>query len=188
MDFIGSESSYSAAAMYLFLTFFGIIALRLIDVSIGALRIQYLVRGRRGLAGVLGFFESLTWVIAAALVLSDLDEFYKVIAYAGGFGLGTSLGGYLDAWIASGQVFLRIMAPSDSPQVAGSLREAGFGATVLNAEGFEGEVRLTLTAIPRRQQRRALEIIKSVNPEAFVTVDDVSANTVELMRSTRMRK
>ena len=108
--------------MTVFLISVGIIALRLIDVSIGALRIQYLVRGRRVLAGVLGFFESLTWVLAAGLVLSDLDEWYKVIAYAAGFGLGTALGGALDAWIASGQVFLRVMAPVASPQVAADLR------------------------------------------------------------------
>lgn len=174
--------------MYVFLTFVGIIALRLVDVSIGALRIQYLVRGRRVLAGFLGFFESLTWVIAAALVLSDLDEWYKVAAYAGGFGLGTALGGYLDAWIASGQVFLRVMAPSESPQVAGALRDRGYAATVINGEGYEGDVRLTLTAIPRRRHREVLDIIKSVNPHAFVTIDDVSANTVQLMKSNRLRK
>jgi uncharacterized protein YebE (UPF0316 family) len=168
--------------------FLGIIALRLIDVSIGALRIQYLIRGRRGLAGVLGFFESLTWVVAAALVLGDLDEWYKVVAYAGGFGLGTSLGGYLDAWIASGQVFLRIMSPSDSPPIASSIRERGFGATVVNGEGWDGDVRLTLTAIPRRRKREVLDVIKELNPHAFVTIDDVSANTVQMMRSNRVRK
>ncbi len=174
--------------MYVILTFLGIIALRLIDVSIGALRIQYLVRGRRGLAGVLGFFESLTWVIAAALVLSDLNEWYKVVAYAGGFGLGTALGGYLDALIASGQVFLRVMAPFDSPSVAAELRSRGFAATTLNAEGFEGDVRLTLIAIPRRRQPEVIKIIKEINPASFVTVDDVSANRAAAMSASRLRK
>lgn len=174
--------------MYVVLTVLGIIALRLVDVSIGALRIQYLVRGRRVLAGFLGFFESLTWVVAAALVLNNLGEWYQVAAYAGGFGLGTALGGYLDAWIASGQVFLRVMAPSGSPQVANELRERGFAATVLNAEGLQGEVRLTLLAIPRRRQHEVLAIIKELNPQSFVTIDDISANQVQLMRSSRLRK
>ncbi len=174
--------------MTVFLVSVGIIALRLIDVSIGAPRIQYLVRGRRGLAGVLGFFESLTWVAAAGLVLSDLDEWYKVVAYAAGFGLGTALGGALDAWIASGQVFLRIMAPVDSPPAAAQLRAAGFGATVLNGEGLDGEVRLTLSAIPRRQLQAAMAIVRSVNPHAYVTVDDVAADPVNLMKAGRARK
>lgn len=170
------------------LTVLGIIALRLIDVSIGALRIQYLVRGRRLIAGSLGFVESLTWVVAAALVLSDLNEWYKVIAYAAGFGLGTAAGSYLDSVIASGQVFLRVMSPVDTPEVAGHLREAGFAATVLNGEGLQGDVRLTLAAMPRRRLHRALDIIRTVNPSAFVTTDEINASTAGAMKAGRLRK
>ncbi len=111
-----------------------------------------------------------------------------MIAYAGGFGLGTALGGALDAWIASGQVFIRLMAPVDSPQVAPQLRAAGFGATVLNAEGREGEVRLTLSAIPRRRLSEALRIVAAANPEAYATVEDVAASPVTSMKAVRIRK
>ena len=174
--------------MYVFLTVLGIVALRLIDVSIGALRIQYLIRGQRLIAGFLGFFESLTWVAAAGIVLSNLDEWYKVAAYAGGYGLGTALGGTLDAWIASGQVFMRVMAPSGSRSVAEDLRQLGFGVTVLNGEGLQGDVRLTLLAIPRRRQPEALKVIQKINPDAFVTIDSVSAATVATMKANRLRK
>lgn len=177
-----------ARPVIVLLTVLGIIALRLVDVSIGALRITYLVRGKRLIAGTLGFFESLAWVVAAGLVLSDLDEWYKVIAYAGGFGLGTALGGTLDRYIASGQVMLRVMAPIDSPPVAALLREAGFGVTVVNAEGRDGEVRLTLVALRRRQLPEVLELVGSENPAAFVTVDDIEADRVGVMRANRLRK
>ena len=59
---------------------------------------------------------------------------------------------------------------------------------VVNAEGRNGDVRLTILAIPRKRQNEVLEAIKTLNPSAFVTVDDVSANTVQLMKSSRMRK
>ena len=68
------------------------------------------------------------------------------------------------------------------------LRAAGFGATVLNGEGVEGEVRLTLSAIPRRQLHSAIEIVREVNPQAYVTVDDVAANPAHLMKAARARK
>ena len=166
----------------------GIVGLRLIDVSIGALRITYLVRGKRLLAGVLGFFESLVWVVAAGLVLTNLDEWYKVIAFAGGFGLGTALGGTLDRWIASGQVLVRVMAPIDSPQAAETLRQQGFSVTVLNAEGRDGAVRLTLIAIRRKRLPEVLKLIRGVNDRAYVTVDDVEAERVGMMRAGRVRK
>lgn len=169
-------------------TILGIVALRLIDVSIGALRIQYLVRGRRALAGGLGFFESLTWVATAAWVLSDLDEWYKVVAYAAGFGLGTALGGLLDSWIGSGQVFLRVMASVDAPPVAPTLRDLGFGATVINGQGLDGDVRLTICALPRRRLGEALDAIKMTNPHAFVTADEIDAFSAQAMPATRVRK
>ena len=174
--------------MYVLLSVLGIVALRLVDVSLGAQRIQYLVRGQRLVAGLLGFFESLTWVAAAGIVLNNLDEWYKVAAYAGGYGLGTALGGSLDAWIASGQVFLRVLAPSDTPPVAEHLRDLGFGVTVLNGEGLQGDVRLTILAIQRRRQPEVLKVIQELNPNAFVTVDAVSASTAQTMKSTRLRK
>jgi uncharacterized protein YebE (UPF0316 family) len=174
--------------MYVLGVVLGIIALRLIDVSIGALRIQYLVRGRRAIAGTLGFFESITWVVAAGLVLSNLDQWYKVVAYSSGYGLGTVLGSFLDSWIASGQLFLRVLAPYGSPTVADELRERGFGATVLNGEGQQGEVRLTILAIPRRRKNEAIQVINDLNPNAFVTVDEVSAANAYTMKASRMRK
>ena len=80
------------------------------------------------------------------------------------------------------------MAPVDSPPVADGLRAAGFGATVLNAEGHSGDVRLTLTAIPRRRLGEALQIVAATNPSAFATVDDVAASTVNVIKAARVRK
>jgi len=174
--------------MIVVVTVLGIIALRLVDVSIGALRITYLIRGRRLLAGVLGFFESLSWVIAAAIVLGNIDEWYQVVAYAAGFGLGTALGGSLDRWIASGQVFVRVMAPVDSPAVAPVLRDHGFGVTVINANGRDGEVRLSIIALRRRRLKELVALVNATNDRAFLTVDDVSAGRVGAMKAGAIRK
>ena len=177
-----------AARMYVLLITVGIVALRLVDVSLGSLRITSLVRGQRFTAGVLGFLESLSWVVAAGLVLTSLDEWYKLLAYAGGFGVGTTLGGTIDRWIASGQVFVRIMAPLASPEVASAMRADGFQVTVVNGEGRDGDVRLTISAMRRRDLPRALQVIRDVNPDAFVTVDEVEASRIATMKAARIRK
>ena len=69
-----------------------IFALRVVDVSLGALRISMLFRGQRGLAGLFGFFESLVWLIAAALVLGNLNSPVQFFAYASVYSMGTMLG------------------------------------------------------------------------------------------------
>ena len=65
-----------------------IFALRIVDVSLGTLRIGMLVRGKRRLAGVLSFFESLIWLVAAAQVLGKLESPIQFVAYAGGYATG----------------------------------------------------------------------------------------------------
>jgi uncharacterized protein YebE (UPF0316 family) len=162
--------------------------MRVTDVSLGAMRIVMLVRGRKWIAGALGFFESLVWVLAAGLVLTNMDSPMRVIAFAGGFAAGTVFGGTVEGWIAMGQSVLRVITPIDTPPVAPALREAGFGVTVVNAEGMEGEVRLAFTVVPRRRDSEVLSIVKRVNPDAFVTLEDVSTPELRLMRSSKVRK
>jgi uncharacterized protein YebE (UPF0316 family) len=149
-----------------------IFVMRLADVSLGTLRIVVLVRGKRRWAGALGFFESLIWLLAAREVLGNLDEPIKIIAYAGGYAAGTMLGSTIERWLAMGSVLVRIVSPIESPHAFQALRDAGYPVTVLNGEGRDGPVRISFCVLPRRQSAKALELIASVNPEAFVTMEE----------------
>jgi uncharacterized protein YebE (UPF0316 family) len=149
-----------------------IFAMRLADVSLGTLRIVMLVRGKRGWAGVLGFFESLIWVLAAREVLGNLDEPVKIVAYAGGYAAGTMLGSTIERWLAMGSVLVRIVAPVESPHAYEALQDAGYPTTVLNGEGRDGAVRVAFSVLPRRDSRHALDLVARVNPDAFVTIED----------------
>ncbi|MDH3517287.1 MAG: DUF5698 domain-containing protein, partial [Acidimicrobiia bacterium] len=118
-----------------------IFLMRVTDVTVGTLRIVFLIRGKRWTAGLLGFFESLVWVLAARQVLTDLDDPIKIIGFAAGFGMGTVLGGTIERWLALGNKLVRIVAPLESPTGFEALRDAGYHVTVLNGEGRDGDVR-----------------------------------------------
>jgi uncharacterized protein YebE (UPF0316 family) len=154
-----------------------IIALRLVDVSLGTVRIIMLSRRYRLLPAVIGFVEVFTWLVAATMVFSNLNSPPRMLAYAGGFGLGTYLGTLLESWLAVGNTMMRIVSPSESPQVDEALREAGFAVTVVNADGRDGGVRLAFTIIPRRRTREALNIVHDLDPAAFVTLQDIETVT-----------
>jgi uncharacterized protein YebE (UPF0316 family) len=160
-----------------------IFAMRLADVSLGTLRIVMLVRGRRGWAGVLGFFESLIWVLAAREVLGDLDEPVKIAAYAAGYAAGTMLGSTFERWLAMGSVLLRIVAPVDSPHAYEALQEAGYPTTVVNGEGRNGAVRVAFCVLPKRESKRALDLVAAANPQAFITVEEASQLDLASRRS-----
>jgi uncharacterized protein YebE (UPF0316 family) len=169
--------------MELALSAVAIMAMRVVDVSIGTVRIVMIMRSRLAVAAVLGFFESLVWVTAAALVFSNLDSPLRIVAFAAGFATGTLTGGLVERWVAMGSCTVRVMAPVDSPSVAHALRSEGFGVTVVNAEGRDGDVRVTFTVVPRRRARAVLGIVNEINPGAFVTVEDVKVAEVARRQS-----
>ncbi|MPZ52769.1 MAG: DUF2179 domain-containing protein [Acidimicrobiia bacterium] len=158
--------------MPLFLVVVAIFALRLVDVSMGTLRIVFLVQGRTRLAGATAFFESLVWTVAAILVLNNLDSPWKILAYAGGYAAGTMLGGMVEQKIGLGNRLVRIVSPVDSPQTYPRLHEEGYPVTVMNGEGRDGEVRISFTFVPRKEVPSVMAMVREVNPNAFVMVED----------------
>ena len=174
--------------MELVLSSLSIFLLRIADVSIGTLRIGFLVRGRSGVAGALSFVESLVWLAAAAQVLANLDSPPKFLAYAGGYAAGTMLGVYIERWIAVGDVVMRIIAPVASPSGASALREAGYIVTEMNAEGRDGSVRISFSVLPRRRVSEALALVKEVNPEAFVAFEGTTPMRLTAFPAARIRK
>ncbi len=172
--------------MSVFLSALLIFSLRVVDVSIDTVRIVFLIQGRRWLAGALGLVQSFVFIFAVAQVLQDLDDPIRMVGYALGFATGTVLGSTIERWIGMGHAIVRIIAPFDTPTVAPALRTAGFGVTVLNAEGLQGPVRLTFVVVPRNKTAYAVGLVKQANPEAFITIETTSAPDLP-MRRIRVR-
>jgi uncharacterized protein YebE (UPF0316 family) len=64
---------------------------RILDVSMGTLRVIYANKGIKKLASIIGFFEVLIWVLVITTIIDNLTNVYAYLAYAGGFALGTYL-------------------------------------------------------------------------------------------------
>lgn len=165
-----------------------IFSLRILDVTLGTLRITYLVRGRRSVAGLLGFFEALVWLTAAAQVLGSLDSPVKFVAYAAGYAAGTMLGVSVERWIAAGDSLLRVVSKVDAPPLEGALRAAGYFVTSVNGQGRDGDVRVLFTVLPRRKVPEALKVVRRVNPAAYVTVESTSPARDAQLPALRPRK
>jgi uncharacterized protein YebE (UPF0316 family) len=178
----------TAEAMVLLLAAAGIFSLRILDVSLGTLRIAFLVRGQRGVAGVLRFFESLVWLTAASQVLTSLDAPIKFVAYAGGYAAGTVLGVSIERWIGVGDSLVRVVTPVGAPSVEEPLRRAGFYVTSLNAQGRDGDVRVHFTVLARRRVPHALRIIREHSPNAYVTVEATTPARASSIGASHVRK
>ena len=146
---------------------------RVLDVTLGTLRIMFVSRGNRLLAPILGFFEILIWLIAVRQIMTNLENIICYIAYAGGFSIGTFLGIVIEQHLAYGKVIMRIITRVDSNKLVKQLRARAFGVTVIDAEGSNGRVQVLYSIIERGHLDKITKIINKYNPNAFYTLEDV---------------
>ncbi len=162
---------------------------RIIDVSLGTMRIIFVAHGRRNLAPLFGFFEILVWIVAMGQIVRNLTNPLCYIAYAAGFAAGNYVGLTLEDRLAIGMVAVRVILVQQADELATRLRQAGFGATHLPAYGASGQVGLIFTIIKRKDLEEVIKIIQEVNPKAFYTIEEVrSANQGYFPPSTHYRR
>ncbi len=161
---------------------------RIIDVSVGTLRIIFLTRGMKYLAALLGFFESLIWIIAISQIMTNVNNWMAYLAFAGGFASGNVVGIWLEEKIALGTLIVRIITRHEADQLVPELRAAGFGVTNIPAEGEHGPVQAIFTIVRRKALPEVIKLIRQHNPNAFYTIEDVrfaNANFGRLVTSRR---
>ena len=156
--------------MTLFLSALLIFILRLIDQSLTTIR-ALVVTKKPFLGAFIGLIESAIWILAVSQVIKDINDPVLIAAYAFGFAGGTLLGIQLEKFIGIGSAVVRVFSPSKSARVAKKLRKKGFMVTEINAKGRDGAVTISWCIVPRRKVRKVLQIVKSVNPDAYVTTD-----------------
>lgn len=156
-----------------FLIPFLIFLARICDVSLGTIRIILIGKGLKKIAPILGFIESFIWVIAVSQIMLNLNNFYYYIAYSLGYATGTYVGIILEEKLSLGYVIIRIITYRDATELVNHLRSSRQPATVLDAEGEQGPVKLIFIVLKRSNSRYLIESIKKFNPNAFYTIEDV---------------
>lgn len=156
--------------MSLFLSALLIFVLRLIDQSLTTVR-ALVVSKNPVLGAFIGLVESAIWILAVSQVIKDINDPVLIAAYAFGFAGGTLLGIQLEKFIGIGSAVVRVFSPSKSARVAKKLRKKGFMVTEINAKGRDGAVTISWCIVPRRKLSKVLSIIRSINPDAYVTTD-----------------
>ena len=148
---------------------------RVADVTLGTLRIVFISQGKRKLAPIMGFFEILIWLLAAGQIFSNLTNILYYFAYAGGFATGNYIGLIVENKLSLGLLSLHLIVRDDPEKLIKTLKEKGYGLTTLTAEGVKGNVKLVVMIIKRKNQLKVLEIIRSVSPNSFISIENVQS-------------
>jgi uncharacterized protein YebE (UPF0316 family) len=168
MTFLSDSTTFS----YIILPVLVFLA-RILDVSIGTLRIIFVSKGLKYFAAMLGFVESLTWLIAVTQVMQNLHSWQTYVAFALGFGAGNYVGIILEERIALGNLLIRIITQKEASELVNVLWNQGYGVTSVDARGESGPVNLIFSITKRKNLDKIIAIIKEYNPNAFYTIEDM---------------
>lgn len=150
-----------------------IFILRVGDMSLDTMRMLFVVRGKKKLAWVLGFFQSAIFVIAISSVLTNLGNPLNVIGYAAGFATGNVVGMLIEERLAIGHIHLSIVSPMRGSAIAEALRAGGYAVTEIPARGKDGTVLLLYVSVLRKDVDSVETIVLESDPQAFITAEDV---------------
>ena len=150
-----------------------VFAMRVIDMSLDTLRMLFVVRGWKLLAGTLGTIQAGVFILAVGAALQGPLNVWTVSGYAVGFGVGVIVGMLVEERLALGHVMFRIYSHASGEAIAQTLRAAGYAVTEFVARGRDGNITVVNSAVARKDARAVETTIRQADPQAFITVDEV---------------
>lgn len=168
-----------------------IILSRMMDVTLGTLRIIFVSRGSRLGAPLLGFFEVLIWIVVISQVMQNLNNPMCYIAYALGFAIGNYLGIVVEEKLAIGYLVIRIFVPSESDakeRLMKELIEAGFGITAVEGRGSTKDVTLLYSLIRRKDLEEFESIIENADSNVFYSIESVKTAHAGIFPEKKAKK
>jgi len=157
---------------------------RIVDVSIGTIRVILLSRGNRYVAPLLGFFEVIIWLAAISKVMQNLNNVVCYIAYGAGFATGNFVGMLLESKLALGFQIVRTISSSPLQLLPNELRNEGYGVTSIEGRGAKGIVHILFSIISRRKVNEFIKLVLAIEPNAFISVEDVRSSHAGYLQNT----
>ena len=148
---------------------------RILDVSLGTVRTLFTVKGKTAIASLVGFVEVMVWFLVVRTAFnSDEAGLLLAVFYAGGYAVGTYVGGKIASRVIKGTVTMQIVTSERDDSVVNAIRDAGFGVSVVNvnASQYGGEKYMLFAEIAAARLGECKSLVYSLDPHAFITVQE----------------
>ena len=160
--------------MELFILCVKIFFVRILDVSLGTVRMIITVKGNKLVASLIGFFEILVWFLIVKEALNTTEtSIFIALSYSLGYATGTYIGGILSDKFVSGTLSVQVILSNNNHKIVDKIREEGFAVSVVNVKGKEDHDKYMLfMEIDKKKINQLKYLIKSLDSKAFVVVDE----------------
>lgn len=155
-------------------TCLGIFFARVLDVTLGTIRMAYSVKGNRIVSGIIAFFELFVWFLVAKEALNtDINSLWIPVSYAGGYAAGTYLGTFISGFIKS-MVCVEVIVKEDNMVLVKNLRENGFGLSIVSLQNDLDSIKKEMFIIETNSKnlKKLKSLIYEFDPNAFMMVNE----------------
>lgn len=141
---------------------------RIIDVSLGTIRVNMIVRRKKTIAAIVGFIEVTIFISIIVRIIKDIDNIYGILAYGAGFAVGTVVGVLISEKLSRDLISTNIISKKHNEEIKELLSKEGFGFTCYKGTGREGEVEVINVVCTYTSLSRLNKLIHKQDPGAFV--------------------
>lgn len=143
---------------------------RIIDVSLGTIRMILVIRGDKLPAAIIGFFEILVYTIALGMVVESLSDPIKLLVFCSGFALGILVGSVIEEKLALGYRGIQVTIDRDQADLVEELRDEGLAVTCWEASGKKGPKMVLSIIVKRNMAGVVADKIADKAPDAFIVL------------------
>lgn len=148
---------------------------RIIDVSINTIRIIFVMTGKKFISTVLGFLESLIWLLAIGQIFQHMDNVFSYIAYPLGFATGIYVGMLIEEKLALGKVVVRVITSDNLNELTNYITNKKFKYTVIEGHSVDGNEQILFAVIKRDSLPELQGKLTEFLPKAFYTIESVKS-------------
>jgi len=141
-------------------------------VTLSTIRLMLTMKGYRVLAPLISMVEIVIYVTGLSIVMSSLDNPLNLASYAIGYGVGIALGIKIEDWLALGYTMVTVMTSDSDNRMAERLWEEGYGFTIIQAKGRQGNRVVLNVLATRKKERHLVSQILEIDEKAFVFSSD----------------
>ena len=146
---------------------------RILDVSLGTIRTMFVVRGKKLISSMIGFFEILVWFLVVKEALqTESNSIFIAISYSLGFATGNYIGALLSDKLITGNVSVQVFTNNNNLEKI--LREHGYGVSSVVYTGYEEDAHkhMLFINVDKKKEKALRELIKKNDKEAFIIVNE----------------
>ena len=147
---------------------------RVIDVSLATFVTILNVKGEKIKATIIGFIDVIIWFLVVKEALNtELESIWIALSYAGGYAVGTYVGGTLSSLLIKGKISVQVILKYLPLEETEKIRNAGYAVSQIECTGKEGSKKSMLfIEVDKKKLNELKAIIKEIDKNAFIVVNE----------------